>query len=69
MQTIDKVPHAEMLRAWKNSGLNYNEAARAVGRKDGGALSKRLRNGKDFPYEEAAEYIKAWGLDPVDYGV
>jgi hypothetical protein len=74
---INFIPVANMRQALEDSGLALMRASLSIGwGKDGKRLRRTLGyetyNGKHathVEYDVAVKMVRAWRLDPVDYGV
>lgn len=74
---INHIPVSILRQAFEDSGLPLSRASLALGwGKDGGRLRRALgfsgyhgKRATHVPYETATQMVRAWGFDPVEYGV
>ena len=77
IEDINKIPVSIMRQALSDSGLSVSTAAAKIGwKKDTRRLRRYLgyepfrgKMLKYVEYEMAVQMVRAWDLDPVDYGV
>lgn len=77
IDSLDRIPISIMRQAREDSGLSFANASAAMGwgrsgdrlKKALGYSEKHRKIATHVPYKDAVKMVRAWNLDPVDYGV